>query len=71
MPKLHDTIAARLEELLAEPPQSVVRPEGVFEDKAGVTAGRGWCVSAASLVATVVSDPQHPYRVVAPAPSIC
>src|SRR5262245_5686126 len=67
MPKLSDSVAKRLDELLASRPESTFRPSAMFEDAEGVTAGRGWCVSAASVIAAVVSDKSHPYRVVAAA----
>lgn len=65
MAQLTHALSARLEELLKEPPQCVARPSGIFVDSAGVSVGRGWCVSAASLIAAVVADPAHPYRIVA------
>lgn len=65
MPKLTDAIATRLEQLLSKPPECVYRPSGTFEDSEGVVYGRGWCVSAAALIAAVVSDSEHPYRTVA------
>jgi hypothetical protein len=65
MPLLSQTIATRLEELLNAPPECIVSASGLFKNSAGVSLARGWRVSAASLIATVVPDPQHPYRVAA------
>jgi hypothetical protein len=65
MPQLSQTIAKRLEELLNAPPECIVSQSGTFKNSAGVALGRGWRISAVSLIATVVADPQHPYRVAA------
>jgi hypothetical protein len=65
MPQLSHTIAKRLEELLNDPPECILSASGLFRNSDGATRGRGWRISAVSLIATVVVDPQHPYRIAA------
>jgi hypothetical protein len=65
MPQLSQNIAKRLEELLSAPPECIVSQSGTFKSAAGMALARGWRISAVSLIATVVADPQHPYRVAA------
>lgn len=67
MPELSQSIAKRLNELLETLPQCLVRSDGSFEDIPGVSRGHGWCVSAASIIAAVVTEPSHPYRTMAAA----
>lgn len=65
MPQFTSTISSRLSELLARPPECVTRETRNFVNNAGLIYGRGWRISAATLIANIVPDPTHPYRTAA------